>query len=87
MEELESFCVEANELLQKELIEGDYDGLLKVIEYLFKVKERQVATDVMFEPLQGIIDLLKQYGVEFSEEVHVKVRSSDILLLIIKKKF
>lgn len=82
MEELENFCVEANELLQRELIEGDYDGLLKVIEYLFKVKERQVATDVMFEPLQGIIDLLKQYGVEFSEEIHVKVRIAIFYCLI-----
>lgn len=73
LQELENFTIEANAVLQTELKEDDYDGLLKVMEYLYKVKERQVATDVMFEPLKDIIELLKQYSVEFPEETHVQV--------------
>ncbi|KAJ8945230.1 hypothetical protein NQ318_011210 [Aromia moschata] len=73
LEELDDFIAEAIAAMQVPLEEGDYDGLLKVMGYLFKVKERQEKTDVMFEPLQQIMDLLKEYGVEFPEEVHVQL--------------
>lgn len=56
------------------MTEDDYDGLLKVMGYLFKVKERQVETDGMFEPLKQIMDLLKDYNVEFPEEIIVQLQ-------------
>ncbi|KAJ8974478.1 hypothetical protein NQ317_016132 [Molorchus minor] len=73
LEELDDFIAEAIAAMQVPLEEGDYEGLLKVMGYLFKVKERQLETDVMFEPLQEIINLLKEYGVEFPEEIHVQL--------------
>lgn len=74
LDELENFIAEAVAAMQVQLDEDDYDGLLKVMGYLFKVKERQPVTDYMFEPLQKIIDLLKEYGVEFPEEIHVQLQ-------------
>ncbi|CAH1128373.1 unnamed protein product [Ceutorhynchus assimilis] len=71
---LETFIKEAVAAMQVPLTEDDYDGLLKVMGYLFKVKERQVETDAMFEPLKQIMDLLKEYNVEFPEEVTVQLQ-------------
>ena len=39
--------------------EGDYSGLVKVMEFLRMVKEKQATADVMFEPLRGIINMLR----------------------------
>ncbi|XP_057654279.1 dynein beta chain, ciliary-like [Diorhabda carinulata] len=72
--ELETFIAEAISAMQVTLAEDDYDGLIQVMQYLFKVKERQLETDAMFEPLKEIMDLLKQYGFEFSEEIHVQLQ-------------
>ena len=74
LNELDSFIVEAIQAMQVELAEDDYDGLIKVMGYLFKVKERQLETDNMFEPLKEIMDLLFEYGMEFPEEIHVQLQ-------------
>ncbi|KAL1512674.1 hypothetical protein ABEB36_002231 [Hypothenemus hampei] len=74
LDNLENFIKEAVAAMQVSLTEEDYDGLLKVMGYLFKVKERQVETDAMFEPLKQIMDLLKDYNVEFPEEVIVQLQ-------------
>lgn len=76
LNELESFIQESIAIMEKPLAEDDYEGLLNVMGYLFKVKERQVATDIMFEPLKQIMDLLKEYGVEFAEEVYVQLQEA-----------
>ena len=60
--------------LTKPVKEGDYDGLVEVMGHLMKVKERQTATDNMFEPLKQTIELLKSYGEEMPEETHVKLQ-------------
>ena len=60
--------------LTKPLKEGDYDGLVEVMGHLMKVKERQAATDSMFEPLKQTIELLKTYGEEIPEETHAKLQ-------------
>ncbi|XP_030760043.1 dynein beta chain, ciliary-like isoform X2 [Sitophilus oryzae] len=73
IDELENFIKEAIAAMQTPLTEDDYDELIKVMGYLFKVKERQVDTDAMFEPLKQIMDLLKEYNVEFPEEVTVQL--------------
>ena len=38
------------------------------------VKEKQAATDVMFDPLHDIIDLLRDYGVVIPEESMVQLQ-------------
>lgn len=73
IKDLEDFCVECDDILSDIPVEGDYRGLLKVMEYLFKIKDRQYDTDNMFQPLLEIIELLKSYGVEFPEEIHVQL--------------
>ncbi|XP_025892623.1 dynein heavy chain 17, axonemal [Nothoprocta perdicaria] len=70
LQELENFMKEANAGLMKPLKEGDYDGLVEVMGHLMRVKDRQAATDGMFEPLKETIALLKTYGEEMPEEIH-----------------
>lgn len=53
------------------VVEGDYEVLVSVMGYLYKVKERQATTDEMFQPLTDTIQLLKYYDMELSEEVNV----------------
>lgn len=76
LNELETFIGEAISAMQVTLEDDDYEGLLNVMGYLFKVKERQLATDYMFEPLKQIMDLLKEYGVDFPEEVYVQLQEA-----------
>lgn len=56
------------------VLEGDYDALVKVMGYLYQVRERTFKYDNLFEPLKEIMDLLKLYNVEFSEEVHQQLQ-------------
>lgn len=74
LQELENFIQDANAGLNKSLEEGDYDGLVEVMGHLMRVKERQVVTDNMFEPLKETIALLSTYGEEMPEEIHVKLQ-------------
>lgn len=53
--------------------EGDYRGLLRVMGFLYHVRERQVTTDEMFELVKEIMDMVKAYDVEFSEEIYLKL--------------
>ncbi|XP_077101765.1 dynein axonemal heavy chain 9 [Siphateles boraxobius] len=48
----------------------DYDGLKEIMGFLMGVKDRQSATDEMFEPLQHTIDLLKTYEQELPDVVY-----------------
>ena len=50
----------------KPVEEGDQQGLVSIMGHLMAVKERQTATDEMFEPLKETIELLKSYGQEVS---------------------
>ncbi|GCC24108.1 hypothetical protein chiPu_0002508 [Chiloscyllium punctatum] len=70
---LEAFIKETNAELSKTVKEGDLKALIQVMGYLKKVKERQVTTDNMFEPLKQTIELLKTYDVEMPEEVHTQL--------------
>ncbi|CAL8088370.1 unnamed protein product [Calicophoron daubneyi] len=70
LEDLDKFIQVTNKSLNVELQEGDYDSLVNVMEHLGNVKDRQVATDEMFEPLKQTIELLKTYSQEMPEEVY-----------------
>uniref|UniRef100_A0A670I3P5 Dynein axonemal heavy chain 17 n=1 Tax=Podarcis muralis TaxID=64176 RepID=A0A670I3P5_PODMU len=73
LQDLSTFMKEVNAGLTKPVKEGDYDGLVEVMGHLMRVKERQVATDNMFEPLKQTIELLKLYGEEMPEEIHMQL--------------
>ncbi|OXB61088.1 hypothetical protein ASZ78_013651 [Callipepla squamata] len=74
LQELEAFIKEATAGLSKLVQEGDYEGLVEVMGHLLRVKDRQAATDGMFEPLKEIITLLSTYGEEMPEEVHQQLQ-------------
>ena len=65
--DLDSFIDKADRGLLTQVHEGDYEGLIKIMEFLKLVKEKQRETDEMFDPLKNIISLLRKYGVIFPE--------------------
>jgi dynein heavy chain len=42
--------------------------------HLLAVKEKQTYTDDMFTPLRATLELLKTYGQDMSEEVHLQLQ-------------
>ena len=74
LKNLAEFIVTAEKGLTKPIDEGDYDGLVDVMGHLMAVKERQLATDEMFEPLKRTIELLKTYDQEMPDEVHQQLQ-------------
>lgn len=70
LSDLEGFIKVTETGLSKKVEEGDYAGLVEIMGHLMAVKERQSATDEMFEPLQQTIDLLKTYEQELPEVVY-----------------
>ena len=74
MNDLVEFIKVADVGLAQEVAEGDYDGLVAVMGHLMAVKDRQATTDEMFEPLKQTIELLKTYGQELPEEVHMQLQ-------------
>ncbi len=74
LSDLNNFIEKADEGLMQQVHEGDYDGLVKVMEFLKIVKEKQTTTDTMFEPLKKIIDLLRNFGVVIPEESLVQLQ-------------
>ena len=61
-----------------ELEEGNYDSLVEVMGHLLAVKDRQASTDVMFEPLKEMTELLSAYDQEMSEETLQQLEVMDI---------
>lgn len=70
MSDLEGFIEVTETGLSSKVEEGDYAGLVEIMGHLMALKERQSATDEMFEPLQYTIDLLKTYGQELPDVVY-----------------
>ncbi|XP_043280370.1 dynein beta chain, ciliary isoform X2 [Venturia canescens] len=71
LSDLGAFIRLADEGLLQQIQPGDYAGLVSVMGYLMRVKERQPTTDEMFQPLQETIELLKFYDQDIPEEVNV----------------
>lgn len=70
LQELEDFIIEGTRVLQLEVTKEDFDTLLSVMSILSKIKDRTFETDRMFDPLKDSVDLLKQYNVEFDENIY-----------------
>lgn len=73
MQELDDFIQGAQAVLSTPLKEGDTKSLNLVMKFLQQMKERQVATDNMFEPIKKDIELLKQYDYEPPDSVFVQL--------------
>ncbi|XP_039379207.1 dynein heavy chain 11, axonemal isoform X1 [Mauremys reevesii] len=71
--DLEEFIKVTNAGLQKEVNEGDYNGLVEIMGHLLAVRDRQASTDELFEPLKETITLLESYGQKMSDQVYVQL--------------
>ncbi|XP_064146127.1 dynein axonemal heavy chain 11 isoform X3 [Loxodonta africana] len=73
LNELQEFIKETDAGLQRELSEGDHDGLVDIMGHLLAVRSRQRATDELFEPLKETITLLESYGQKMPEQVYIQL--------------
>uniref|UniRef100_A0AC11AZA8 Dynein axonemal heavy chain 11 n=1 Tax=Ovis aries TaxID=9940 RepID=A0AC11AZA8_SHEEP len=74
LNELQEFIKETDAGLQRELSEGDHDGLVDIMGHLLAVRSRQRATDELFEPLKETITLLEMYGQKMPEQVYTQLK-------------
>ena len=74
LSDLHKFIEEADEILISQIREGDYNSLLNVMQYLKLVKEKEGNTDHMFQPMQEVIDLLRNYSVPIPDECIVQLK-------------
>ncbi|KAL4669500.1 hypothetical protein H8959_008054 [Pygathrix nigripes] len=73
LNELQEFIKETDAGLQRELNEGDHDGLVDIMGNILAVRSRQRATDELFEPLKETITLLESYGQKMPEQVYIQL--------------
>ncbi|XP_034877289.1 dynein heavy chain 11, axonemal [Mirounga leonina] len=73
LNELQEFIKETDAGLQRDLSEGDYDGLVDIMGHLLAVRSRQRTTDELFEPLKQTIMLLENYGQKMPEQVYIQL--------------
>ncbi|XP_044534788.1 dynein axonemal heavy chain 11 [Gracilinanus agilis] len=69
--DLEEFIKVTNAGFCRELKEGDYNGLVEIMGHLMAVKNRQGATDELFDPLKATITLLESYGQKMPDHVYI----------------
>lgn len=73
LDDLESFIQRGRQILEIPIHKDDYDGLLKVMEIQVAIKEKRAKFNELFQPLLNIVELLRIYGEEFSQEMYSKV--------------
>lgn len=71
---MEDFIDEADAAMKMELDKDNLEGLLKIMNVLNQVNDRQYTYDYMFEPLREVVDVLRLYSYEFPEKVYQQVR-------------
>lgn len=74
LNDLEQFIKLTSGGLYVSVEEGDYDGLVSVMDHLMRVKDRQPAIDHMFEPLKETAELLTTYGQKLPDAVHQQLQ-------------
>ncbi|XP_069187120.1 dynein beta chain, ciliary [Procambarus clarkii] len=75
--ELDKFIKETEVGVAQDLTSGDYDTLVSIMGHLVAVRDRIHATDAMFEPLKATIALVKQYGDDLPETMHLKLQKQE----------
>lgn len=73
LDELQKFVQATVDGLGQCVAKGDQQRLVEVMSHLLAVRERQAATDSMFEPLQDTVILLEQYGVTIPDYVYLQM--------------
>ncbi|KAG7325031.1 hypothetical protein KOW79_011347 [Hemibagrus wyckioides] len=68
LRDLEAFIKEVKLGLTKIVVEGDSESLVEVMGHLFRVKNQQVTTDTMFDPLKDTIVFLTKCGKKLPNE-------------------
>jgi hypothetical protein len=76
--QLDEFINVATEGLSGDPEEGDYDALVRIMSHLMRVRDREEATDAMFEPLMKAMELLKNYDEDLPEEVHLQFQARNM---------
>ncbi|XP_074840744.1 dynein axonemal heavy chain 11 isoform X2 [Carettochelys insculpta] len=71
--DLEEFIKVTNAGLQREVNEGDYNRLVEIMGHLLALRDRQAATDELFEPLKETVTLLESYGQKMPDQVYVQL--------------
>lgn len=71
---LETFIRNGKAVLDIPINKDDYDGLLKVMEVQVAIKDKRAKFNDLFQPLLNIVELLRIYGEEFSQEMYSKVK-------------
>ncbi|XP_078721925.1 dynein axonemal heavy chain 11 [Lampetra fluviatilis] len=71
--ELEEFIAVTEAGLRRELRADDYEGLVETMMHLMAVRDRQTATDRLFQPLHDTIELLLLYGQRLPDSVHAQL--------------
>lgn len=79
LNELQEFLKQTDAGLQREVGEGDHDGLVDIMGHLLAVRSRQRATDELFEPLKETITLLETYGQKMPEQVYLQLEVSMVV--------
>ena len=82
LNDLAEFIKTADTGLMKQVEEGDYDGMVDIMGHLMAIKDRQLLTDEMFDPLKQTIELLKTYDQEMPEEVHMQLQVGPSYLFV-----
>lgn len=62
--------MESKEGMSIILEKGDYDGLVQVMGYLLKIRDRTEETDKLFAVMKDTMNLLKSYGLDFNEAIY-----------------
>ncbi|XP_074510014.1 dynein axonemal heavy chain 11 [Sebastes fasciatus] len=70
LDELQMFVRATVEGLGQTVAKGNHCGLVEVMSHLLAVRDRQAATDKMFEPFRDTIMLLEEYGVTIPDQVY-----------------
>ncbi|CAB1446422.1 unnamed protein product, partial [Pleuronectes platessa] len=70
LDELQMFVRATVEGLNHPVAKGDQHNLTELMSHLLAVRDRQTATDKMFEPLRDTIILLERYGVTVTDQVY-----------------
>ncbi|XP_049903056.1 dynein axonemal heavy chain 11 [Epinephelus moara] len=70
LDELQKFVRTTVEGLGQPVAKGNHHGLVEVMSHLLAVRDRQAATDEMFEPFRDTVILLEQYGVTIPDQVY-----------------
>ncbi|XP_061632559.1 dynein axonemal heavy chain 11 isoform X3 [Phyllopteryx taeniolatus] len=70
---LQGFVRTTVEGLAKCVPKGDYQSLMEVMSHLLAIRDRQVVTDKMFEPLRDTVILLERHGVTIPDKVHFQL--------------